>query len=62
MDDAIAILLALASPQADVLGLTTVGGNVGRARATRNALALLQAAGRADVPVARGAARPLTGR
>ena len=62
VDDAIAILLALTSPQADVLGLTTVGGNVSRARATRNALALLQAAGRADVPVARGAARPLTGR
>ncbi len=33
-----------------------------RARATRNALALLQAAGRADIPVARGAARPRTGR
>ena len=61
VDDAIAILLALAAPQAEVLGLTTVGGNVPRARATRNALALLQAAGRPDIPVARGAARPLTG-
>ena len=62
MDDAIAILMALAAPNADVSGLTTVGGNVPRARATRNALALLQAAGRPEVPVARGAARPITGR
>ena len=46
----------------DVAGLTTLGGNVPRARATRNALALLQAAGRPDIPVAQGAARPLTGR
>ena len=58
VDDAIAILMALAAPQAEVAGLTTVGGNVPRARATRNALALLQAAGRPDIPVARGAARP----
>ena len=62
VDDAIAILLALAAPHVDVVGLTTVGGNVPLARATRNALALLQAAGRIDVPVARGAARPLWGR
>ncbi len=58
VDDAVAILMALAAPQAEVMGLTTVGGNVPRARATRNALALLQAAGRSDIPVARGAARP----
>ena len=62
VDDAIAILMALAAPQAEVIGLTTVGGNVPRARATRNALALLQAAGRLDIPVARGAARPRAGR
>ncbi len=62
VDDALAILMALASPQAEVAGLTTLGGNVPRARATRNALALLQAAGRSDIPVAQGAARPLTGR
>ena len=59
VDDAIAILMALAARQAEVLALTTVGGNVPRARATRNALALLQAAGRPGIPVARGAARPL---
>ncbi len=62
MDDAIAILLALSAPQAEVAGLTTLGGNVPRSRATRNALALLEAAGRAGIPVARGAARPLVGR
>ena len=62
VDDAIAILMALAAPNAEMVGLSTVGGNVSRARATRNALALLQAAGRPDIPVARGAARPLQGR
>ena len=63
VDDAIAILLALASPDVTVLGLTSVGGNVPLARATRNALALLEYAGRAaDVPVAAGAARPRRGR
>ena len=62
VDDAIAILLALAAPQVEVAGLTTLGGNVPRARATRNALALLQAAGRPDIPVAAGAARPRSGR
>ena len=62
VDDAIAILLALAASDAEVVGLTTLGGNVPRARATRNALALLQAAGRSEVPVARGAARPLSGK
>ena len=62
VDDAVAILMALAAPGAEVVGLTTVGGNVSLARATRNALALLQAAGRSDVTVAKGAARPLRGR
>ncbi len=62
VDDAIAILMALAAPGVEVVGLTTLGGNVPRARATRNALALLEAAGRRDIPVARGAARPRTGR
>lgn len=62
VDDAIAILLALAAREVEVVGLTTVGGNVPRARATRNALALLQAAGRDDIPVAAGAARPRSGR
>ncbi len=62
VDDAVAILMALAAPHVEVLGLTTVGGNVSLARTTRNALALLQAAGRSDIPVAKGAAQPLRGR
>ena len=60
-DDAIAILMALAWRGLDLVGVTTVGGNVPLARGTRNALALLQYAGRQDVPVARGAARPCRG-
>ena len=62
VDDAVAILMGLAVPEIKILGLTTVGGNVPLARTTRNALALLQAAGRSDIPVAKGASRPLRGR
>ena len=62
VDDAVAILMALASPDVEIVGLTTVGGNVPLARSTRNALALLQAADRRDIPVAKGATRPLLGR
>ena len=62
VDDAIAILMALACPQLDLAGITTVGGNVSLTQATRNTLALLEYAGRQDVPVAEGAARPLRGR
>ncbi|PKB73297.1 MAG: hypothetical protein BZY75_02665 [SAR202 cluster bacterium Io17-Chloro-G7] len=62
VDDAIAILMAMASPELELVGITTVGGNVRLARATRNALALLEYAGRQEVPVAKGAARPLRGR
>ena len=62
VDDAVAILMALAVSEIKILGLTTVGGNVPLARTTRNALALLQAAGRSDIPVAKGASRPLRGR
>ncbi len=56
-----AILMALAAQNTEVVGLTTVGGNVSLARGTRNALALLQAAGRSGLPVSRGASRPLRG-
>ena len=61
VDDAIAILMALGAPSLRVLGLTTVGGNVPLARATRNALALLEYAQRTDIPVARGSALPIRG-
>ena len=62
VDDAIAILMATAWRNLELAGITTVGGNVTLARATRNALALLEYAGCQDVPVAKGAARPLQGR
>jgi inosine-uridine nucleoside N-ribohydrolase len=58
-DDAIALLLALASPELDLLGVTTVHGNQTLEKTTDNALRVLELVGRADVPVARGADRPL---
>lgn len=58
-DDALAILLACASPGLEVLGVTTVGGNAGLANTTRNALRVLTLLGRTDIPVAAGADRPL---
>lgn len=62
VDDAIALLLALAAPGWEVAGLTGVGGNVPLARGVRNALALLEYAGREDIPVLRGSSRPLQGK
>jgi inosine-uridine nucleoside N-ribohydrolase len=59
VDDMVALLLACASDSIDVLGVTTVCGNVGVAQTTRNALAALSLAGREDVPVSRGAPRAL---
>ena len=59
IDDALALFLALASPDAQLEGITTVSGNVHVDLTTRNALALLEAAGRTDIPVARGCDRPL---
>jgi inosine-uridine nucleoside N-ribohydrolase len=58
-DDAIALFLALASPEVQLEAVTTTHGNVGVALTTRNALALLELAGRPDIPVARGSAQPL---
>jgi inosine-uridine nucleoside N-ribohydrolase len=58
-DDAIALLLALASPEVDVLGVTTVHGNQTLEKTTANALRVLDLAGRADIAVAAGADRPL---
>ena len=57
-DDAIAILLALASPEVELVGVTTVAGNQTLAKTTANALRVLELVG-ADVPVAAGAERPL---
>jgi inosine-uridine nucleoside N-ribohydrolase len=58
-DDAIALLLALASPEVDVLGVTTTFGNQVLEKTTSNALRVLELVGREDVPVAAGADRPL---
>jgi pyrimidine-specific ribonucleoside hydrolase len=55
IDDALAILLALASPEVDLRLVTTVHGNVDLDRTTDNALRVLHLAGRDDVPVAAGA-------
>jgi inosine-uridine nucleoside N-ribohydrolase len=59
VDDAMAILLALASPELELLAVTTVAGNLPLETTTRNALRVLALAGREDIPVAAGAARPL---
>src|SRR5947207_6857098 len=59
IDDALALLLALASPEVQLEAVTTVSGNVDVEQTTRNALTLLAFAGRTDIPVARGCALPL---
>jgi inosine-uridine nucleoside N-ribohydrolase len=61
IDDALAIYYALNSPELDVIGLTTVFGNVDCDQTTVNALRLLEIAGRTDIPVAKGALHPLIG-
>ncbi|MDI4634522.1 nucleoside hydrolase [Pelomonas sp. V22] len=58
-DDAIAILLALASPELEVLGITTVAGNVPLRLTSRNARIICELAGRSDIPVYAGADKPL---
>ena len=57
IDDALAVFMALASNKLEVLGITTVAGNVGIDHVTRNALSLATLAGR-QVPVCRGASGP----
>lgn len=59
IDDAVALMLACASPELTLLGVTTVAGNVALEHTTRNARRLLALAGREDVPVAAGAGRPM---
>jgi inosine-uridine nucleoside N-ribohydrolase len=58
-DDAIAILLALASPEVELRGIVTVAGNQTVDKTTRNALKILELVGCADIPVVRGADAPL---
>jgi inosine-uridine nucleoside N-ribohydrolase len=58
-DDAIALLLALASPELELVGVTTTHGNQTLEKTTDNALRVLALVDRIDVPVAMGADRPL---
>ncbi|MBO6718050.1 MAG: nucleoside hydrolase [Rhizobiaceae bacterium] len=58
-DDAVAIMLALASPEIDVVGITTVAGNVPLALTQKNARKVCELAGRPDIPVYAGADAPL---
>src|SRR3954464_11046440 len=59
VDDAMALFFLLRSQELDLEAVTTVFGNVDVEQTTRNAVILLDVAGRADIPVARGAGRPL---
>ena len=59
VDDACALLLAALHPDLELRAVTCVGGNVGVDDVVTNTLKVLDVAGREDVPVARGAARPL---
>ncbi|MEL5957321.1 nucleoside hydrolase [Streptomyces sp. CLV115] len=59
-DDAVALLLAAASGLGDIRAVTTVAGNVPVETGTRNALISLETAGRTDIPVHPGCARPMT--
>jgi pyrimidine-specific ribonucleoside hydrolase len=61
-DDAVAILLAVASDRIDLRAVTTCFGNCSIDDATRNALQILTLAGATDTPVGKGAAGPLEGR
>ena len=58
-DDAVAILLALASPELDVLGITCVAGNVPLPLTLRNARIICELAGRTDMKIFSGCAAPL---
>jgi len=59
IDDSLAILLALASPEVDVVGITTVMGNGGVKNTARNAATICAVAGRTDIPIGIGADQPL---
>jgi purine nucleosidase len=59
VDDALALLYAVASPEVDLIAATCVMGNAGIDDIVANTLAVLEIAGRGDVEVARGAGRPL---
>jgi inosine-uridine nucleoside N-ribohydrolase len=60
IDDAMALLFALASPELELLGITTVFGNVTVDQTARNALNILEIGGRPEIPVVAGAAQPFS--
>ena len=57
-DDAVALMIAMAQKDLDIIGITTVSGNVDLEKATLNALQTVEVCGR-EIPVYKGAARPL---
>ena len=59
IDDLVALLIAATAPELNLRGVTCVAGNVEIHHVARNTGKILQMAGRADVPVSIGAARPL---
>lgn len=59
IDDALALMLAVRSPEVDLVGVGTVAGNVDSRLAANNTLRVLEVVGAADVPVAVGAATPI---
>ena len=59
IDDALALLYACASPEAELVAVTCVAGNVPLEAVVANTLAVLELAGRADIPVHAGADGPL---
>src|SRR5437899_11056661 len=59
IDDALALILELKSPELEVAGITAVAGNVTVEQATLNGLRVVDLINRGDVPVARGLANPL---
>ena len=59
VDDALALMLAIRSPELEVLGVTTVSGNVPVARSTANTLLVLEILDAPAIPVVAGAAGPL---
>ena len=61
VDDAYAVLFAALHPEINLLGITCVDGNTNVDQVVANTLKVLDAAGAGDIPVARGAVRPLLG-
>lgn len=59
-DDAIALIMALANPELQVLAVTTSAGNQTQSKTLRNAIRILTLLGRQDIPVASGAVKPLS--